>query len=351
MSIEPEPQKPKVIKEPTKPKFSTEKLVEILESFKKPLEEENEERIKYLLQELISKFEIDAIKLFCVNLLEIENLKGALVYSDANKIENRNASLKENTLNLLSSCLISLNSSSTILSYNNSFTILKYLFGDFILVNLSLNDLSNEQASKILSRKIFLICSGLCKEFPRQFILSCVVQWLMEANSKISNKIFNEFLIKIMKECFGEQESWILFQCLQTDCANLKWTDIIYSVLSVLIEKIPNLNSENFNFLLNKMQADSASLSKSTIFSKFLQTILNKCKNHLVLNQASFESNNLKSHNETSFSQSSQSIQSNKQKVSYDSKLLNLIESIVDNNQTLIKKSLLNFVKNLKSDN
>ncbi|CAF0774509.1 unnamed protein product [Brachionus calyciflorus] len=329
--------------------ISIEQIISKLNSMIKAITNENSADLKQNLSDIANNFDLNSVEILCLNLLNIENFKpGCLIYT--NTSESPSVTLKENELVLFFECLIQLNTSINLLSFNISNAFFKSVLSSYILSSVNAST-SNEQLSFILSRRILILCSNLLKEFPRQFIQSCLIQWIIEANLKNLNKIFIEFILKIIKENFTEQDSIILIQNLLMDFSGLKWSDNIYSVLSNLIEKISNLNLESFGLILNKMKNDSFELSKSTIFSKFLLLLLNKFKSNLVVSVSTNHVNNL---NE-SFSTMSQSSQSKRvrttaivETVSYNKNLIDIIESIVENNQTLIKKTLLNLIKSFK---
>jgi hypothetical protein len=307
----------------------TVKLIEILNIFKIDLKQENKENLKNLIINLSNKFNQNLLKQFCINLQDIDNYHGTLNNENTSKI----CSLKENEVNLILNIIIDMNANDNVLSYNSSYLFLRFILSDYVTLNLKQ---STSNTNLILSRKIYSLCCTLCKQISNQFIFSCLVNWLMFINEttlsndshfKSTNKIFTEFLIKLIKECFGERESITMLEnlLLEHSPIGLKWSENVYSVLACLIEKISNLGMENLNSLINRIQHDSNELSKSVIFSKFLLLILNKYK--------------------TSFSSKNEDIYSDRNNISnYINQNLNqLVEKlsiIIQNNQTIMKKTL-----------
>lgn len=304
------------------------KLIEILHIFKVNLKQENSDNLKELILNVSNKFNQKLLKLFCINLQDIENFQGILNNTETSKT----CSLKENEINLILNIIIEMSSNENTLSYNSSYSFLRFILSDYVALNLKQ---SAANTNLILSRRIYSLCCTLCKQMPNQFIYSCMVVWLLFINEttlsndnlfKSTNKIFIEFLIKLIKECFNERESITMLENLLVEHSStgLKWSEMIYSVLSCLIEKISNLSMENLNLLITKIQHDSNELSKSVIFSKFLLLVLNKYK--------------------TCFSSKNEDITEGSSISTYKNQnLTQLIEKlsiIIQNNQTIMKKTL-----------
>ncbi|RNA09431.1 hypothetical protein BpHYR1_037940 [Brachionus plicatilis] len=324
------------------------RIATMILSIKKAMDEENSPQIQQIINDIASNYDQQSAQFFCINFLNIENFKTE-IFKTSN-LESIDLSIQEHQIYQFFENLIQLNSSITLVSYNISCLFLKLIFFNFIVKSIE-TDSGNEQISRVLSRKMLNLSVCLCDEFQRQFIVSCLVPFIVEANSKISNKIFVEFFMKLIKENLNESGCNDLFTILLNDFNSIKWTEIVYSVLSVLIEKISNLNNENIELVLNKMKNDSIDLCKSTIFSKFLLNLLNKFKNRsvvkIVQNQ-NFENQ--------SFQSLSQLCQSKNNKISKESdsdgfnkRYIETIETIIANNKTLIKKTLQNMIKNFKS--
>lgn len=178
----------------------------------------------------------------------------------------------------------------------------------------------------------------LLTEFTHQFIASCLAVWLLElASVKSTNTFLADYILKIIKESFHEVESSImlanLFDCQQTTRTTENWPESMYLIVSSLIERVGNLAYDVLKSLLGRMLNDSKALAKSSVFSRCILLVLNKMK-----------ANNKTSEGVTS---SQTAIKSTLRGV--DADLVFIIESIVDNNLTLMKKSLQIAFKFLKS--
>lgn len=161
----------------------------------------------------------------------------------------------------------------------------------------------------------------LLKEFTHQFISSCLIVWTLElASNPQQSKTLADYILKIVKEDFHEIEANLMLTGLSTQQSSNCWPESIYSIVTSLVEKSACLNYEVLSSLLTRMKSDSTVLTKSSVFSKCLLLLINKCKSG-----------------------------GSSQAVVLNDSLLNLIEIIIGNNQTLIKKSLQTAFKSLKS--
>jgi hypothetical protein len=356
--------------------FTVENAQECFNSIKTHLIDNNHDDLKATLIDLSSKSNHQLVKLISMNLINFETFLSTEEMK-ASEIARKQA-LKESYLTALMNSLIEINAITTI-SYNVSCIFLKSILCDYVLVGLY-NE-NGKDSGKILSRKMFQICTSVFKEFPRQFIYSCLMSWVIKINNDPSvkstpaivstNKFLIEFVTKMIKDCFAETEALITLASLLNEFANLAWYESIYSVISCLIEKLTSLNCENLSLLLTKMKSDSANLSKSNLFSKLLINLLNKCQHiFLVQNQSVVETTSVKAveefinesnlygfsqSNEQSSSQSSQQVKKPKQSRNFTrnanaSHLISNLESIINNNQTLMKTTLLNMLNNFKAN-
>ena len=253
------------------------------------------------------------------SVLNIENYNGTLI-EDVLEV-----SLKENDLISILEILISINESESLLSYSVMNAILSDILGDYILIRLKLKNEAKEasvQIDSILSRKVFAICSQICKQFTRPFMFSCLSSWIKcinESSKSKSSSLLLEFINKLIKDCFGESEAIALIQHLVAEFTNLKWSENVYLTMTNLVDKIANINLENFSIIIDKMQIDSKDLCKSTIFTKLIINLINKYK------QVSATSSSSSSNNDY---------------------LKDKLLVIIENNQTILKKSLMtNFSK------
>ena len=296
-----------------------EKLEHILFSLKKNLEDSNTDELKATISEISTKLSVDSIKKMSKSVLNIENYNGTLI-EDVLEV-----SLKENDLISILEILISINESESLLSYSVMNAILSDILGDYILIRLKLKNEAKEasvQIDSILSRKVFAICSQICKQFTRPFMFSCLSSWIKcinESSKSKSSSLLLEFINKLIKDCFGESEAIALIQHLVAEFTNLKWSENVYLTMTNLVDKIANINLENFSIIIDKMQIDSKDLCKSTIFTKLIINLINKYK------QVSATSSSSSSNNDY---------------------LKDKLLVIIENNQTILKKSLMtNFSK------
>lgn len=316
---------------------------------KQAIDEENSEQVKKIINDIDCNFDSKSVQIFCINFLNIENFKPDSL--NMSNLESTIISIEESQLCFFFENFIQLNSSLTLLSFNISCLFLKFIFSKYILEGMEPNS-SNDQISSLLSRRILSLSANICNEFQRQFVVSCLVPFIIEANSKPSNKIFLEFFIKLIKDNLNESGCSELLSILLNEFNSVKWTEIIYSVLSVLVEKNLSLSSENIELILEKMKIDSIDLSKSTVFSKFLLSLLNKLKTEI-----SMKNNKIKINENPSLIVASQLSQTKTNNISIQSdtfekineKFIESIEVIIANNKTLIKKTLQNLIKNFKS--
>ena len=337
--------------------ISNEKVLELIKSIKKSCLDEDVESLKNLFRELSHLNQSDFLQKFCSYLLDIENFTIEKINLNP---EINCISLKEIDLILMLNSLIDLNTSTTILSYNLSYCYIKHLLSDYVILLVSQTNSSNA-SDTILSRKLLITCGVILQTFTRQFISSCMIQWIIEMNSGQTStdlkkfQIINEFLLKIIKDYFKENECLILIQQLITEYASIKWTEACYTIVSNLIEKIANLNLELFCLLINQMRNDSESLPKSNCFSKLLMTLVNKYKHHLLGGTIGLESNKeVNKENLGPFSQSELIYENRVEKnILPSSKISHLIEAInhiIEKNQTIMKRTLINVIKNLKNN-
>lgn len=175
------------------------------------------------------------------------------------------------------------------------------------------------------------VFNHLLKEFPNQFISSCLTVWLIEiASNKSTSPILGDYILKIVKEDFHELESNIMLTSLSTSDTESQpesnWPEPLYSVITGLVEKIACVNYETINSLLSRMQTDCVYLAKSNVFSKCLQLLMNKMKSFSLINQADDITGG----------------------ESLNDSIRRKIEIIISNNQTLMKKSLQISLKSLK---
>jgi hypothetical protein len=356
--------------------FSFEEALENFNSIKNNLLDNNLEDLKAALIDISAKSSQQLVKLVSMNLINFETFLD-IDEMKANE-RTRKLVLKESHLSILMSSLIEINSTATLL-YNVSCIFLKSLLCDYVLLSLYSESNPCKDASKVLSRKIFQVCSSVCKEFPRQFIYSCLMNWIIKINITSdknsttivsTNRLLIEFVIKIIKDCFAETEALTMLTSLLNEFAQLEWYENIYSVVSCLNEKLTNLNNENLSLLLAKMKNDSLNLSKSNLFSKLLLNLLNKCQSMFVVQKQTESAKAVQEADEImnesnlyGFSQSSEPQPQNSQnvkkaKAAYEtggftrnanaSHLLTNIEFIVANNQTLMKTTLSNMLKSFK---
>lgn len=206
-------------------------------------------------------------------------------------------------------------------SYNSAQSYLRSLVGEYFAIKYrSLSETSEE----LFSRDIMSAFNYLLKEFTHQFISSCLIVWTLElASNPQQSKTLADYILKIVKEDFHEIEANLMLTGLSTQqqqSSTSCWPESIYSIVTSLVEKSACLNYEVLSSLLTRMKSDSTVLTKSSVFSKCLLLLINKCKS----------------------GGSSQTIVLNES-------LINLIEIIIGNNQTLIKKSLQTAFKSIKS--
>ena len=297
-----------------------ERLEHILFSLKKNLEDSNTDELKATISDISTKLSVDSIKKISKSVLNIENYNGTLIEDVLEMV-----SLKEDDLISILESMISINESESLLSYSVLNAILSEILGDYILIRLKLKNETKEasiQIDSILSRKVFAICSQICKQFTRPFMFSCLSNWIKcinESSKSKSSTLLLEFVNKLIKECFGESEAIALIQHLVAEFTNLKWSENVYLTMTNLVDKIANINLENFSIIIDKMQIDSKDLCKSTVFTKLIINLINKYK------QVSATSSSSSSNNDY---------------------LKDKLLVIIENNQTILKKSLMtNFSK------
>ena len=291
------------------------------------LKNEKRAELKDILKEISQKFTLENIKEIC-------------------KMDFK---LNEKELSLLMETLFEINSSEVTLSYNVSFAFLGIL-SDYVK-----EQMNNETQSDLgLSRLVFTLCSNACKNYPRQFVLSCAVNWInllnesLNEKQKVRNKLFTEFLVKLVKESFEETTSTILLQHLSQEHSNSKWSENVYIVVSSLNEKISNLKFEFLKLIVEKMLIDSIEMKKSSVFSKLLLNVMSKFKTALS-NQPI--SKKLQENKDDQIVNDVSNINNN-QKTSTDfSVWLDQIFLIIENNQTILKRSLLNIANSFKTEN
>ena len=352
--------------------FSMQMAEETFNSIKSNISDEA--RLKPILTDLLTiANNEDLVKFVAINLLNLDCFMSVEAIKENEA--TRRVSLKESHLCSLINTLIDLNSSTALLSYQLTCTFLKSLLRDFILFGLySSDEQLGKEASRVLSRKIFLLCSSACKEFSRAFIYACLISWLLKANTSPSrktppvamsaNKLLVEFVLKLVKDCFGETEAVIMIELLLAEYANEDWFENVYSVVACCVDKMSSVDGENLTLLLVKMNQDSKNLSKSNLFSKLLLGLLNKCQSRFVREQQSRDGEDAEKEVESNSSfleLNNPNIKRASQHEEVTSKpgvkkmganvehLISVIESIAANNETLMKTTIMNMIKNIKS--
>jgi hypothetical protein len=274
---------------------------------------------------------------------------------DIKRVCKMDFNLTENELGLLVEILTEINKSEIILSYNVSFAFLGIL-SDYVRVKMK----SECQSGQGLSRQIFTISVSAYSKFSRQFILSCALNWIkllnenLDEKQKIGNKLFTEFLAKLVKECFDEIASSLLLHHLAIENSNSTWSENVYILVSSLHDKISNLKLEFLKVIIEKMFNDSKEMSKSNVFSKLLLNIMNKFKNALS-NQPQpkkIQENSTEMQLESEEHLNANTLGNNQLKKSTNlSNWLEQIFLIIENNQTILKRSLLNIANSFKTEN
>lgn len=199
---------------------------------------------------------------------------------------------------------------------------MRQLLGEYYLVK-SQSLATATIVEEFFPREIMATLGYLLEQFPREFIASCLMIWSIVAvtptNQTAANKAMMDYILKIVKESFRDFESALMLFNLVDKHAKSNWPETIYSIVSCLIDKVfwAELRSEMVHSLLIRMKDDSVCLAKSSVFSKCVLLVLNKIKN------AACDS--------------------------LKDDLVNVIEVIVNNNQSLVKKALLIALKNVKS--
>ena len=274
---------------------------------------------------------------------------------DIKRVCKMDLNLTENELGLLVEILTEINESETILSYNVSFAFLGIL-SDYVRVKMK-----NEcQSGQGLSRQIFTISVSAYSKFSRQFILSCALNWIkllnenLDEKQKVGNKVFTEFLAKLVKECFDEIGSSLLLHHLAIEQSNSAWSENVYILVSSLHDKILNLKLEFLKIIIEKMFNDSKVMSKSNVFSKLLLNIMNKFKSSLS-NQPlprKIQENTTENQLESEEHLNANMLGNNQLKKSTSlSNWLEQIFLIIENNQTILKRSLSNIANSFKTEN
>lgn len=191
-------------------------------------------------------------------------------------------------------------------------------------------------SDELFSREIMTCLGRLLNEFTHQFIASCLAVWSLHvAATTPANTSLTDYILKIVKESFHEVESNImlnnLFDADQSIVNNHKmptgpWPESMYLIVSGLIERIGNVAFNVLKSLLGRMQNDSKAHAKSSVFSRCVLLVLNKMKSG---NKGSSE---------------------NVTGSRLDAELVLNAESIVNDNQTLLKKSLQIALKSLRNN-
>ena len=343
--LQQEPQEISVVKTVTDVKpievstsMSESELRNILHTFKNHLEQENLSELKSLITHVSQKHCIEDISKICKCLIE--------------------SSLSENQLNSIVEGLCELNSvSSSVLSYNVSYAFLGILSA-YVKLNLI------KEGGQILSRQIFAICSNACNKFTRQFILSCLSNWISLLNEnlndtqKLHNKLLTEFLVKLIKDCFDETSSIILLQHLTSEFMNTNWSENVYNIVSSINEKIVNFKFEYFKAVIDKMQGDMKEMCKSNVFSKLLLSMMNKFK-QVLANQPQNSLRNSSNLDNTEMQMdignnaampNTEFYSANQNKKSSLTHMIDQILLIIECNQTILKRSLLNIANSFKGE-
>ena len=290
----------------------------ILASIRDQLSQENRAELTNLLTQISLTHDLKNIKLICKRL-------------------STDTRLSETDVTLIIESVLQIQA----LSYNVSLAFLGIL-SDFVSEKLG-----SDNGQTVLSRQMFTTCSITCHKLTRQFILACLLDWtsrLNEDKHKLTNKLLTEFLVKLVKECFEETSAIILLQELTANLALLNWSENIYSVVSALNEKISNFKFEHFKSVIDKMVADMKLMSKSNVFSKLLLCMMNKFKQVLSYQPSLDTGQNMQTDAEIQVASVS----------SKNASLTHMIEQcllIVENNQTILKRSLLNIVNSFKAEN
>ena len=310
--------------------LSETELNQLLFSFKQCLVDEQTSRLKSLIIEIAQKYPIEDLKKICK--------------SDFN--------LTEAKLSLIMETLFETNSAENNLSYNASYAFLGIL-SDYVKIKL----VNETESGQVLSRQMFTLCSTACNKFTRQFIFSCLTNWIcllnesLDEKQKLTNKLLTEFLVKLVKDCFEETNSILLLQHLTANYFNIKWTENIWIIVSALIDKISNFKFELFKVIVEKMLHDSKDMCKSSVFGKLLLNLMNKFK-QMSANQP--KNRNNQDSTEEMQTDSFELVDSNTNKATNqssknsDTQWMNNIFLIIENNQTILKRSLLNIANSFK---
>lgn len=313
---------------------------DLLNLIRVSLSEDNMDNLKSHLAVLFKNYDQEVNKLLMMNLMASTSTTSPLL--SFNELQDGSVvkqSIKENHLAILINALVEINSTeSSALSYNLVNSFLKIVLYEYVMANLY----DSEKSKEVLSRRVFNLCASVSKEFSRQFIDACLINWLMSinvesaANSSIlaSNKLLVEFMMKIVRDCFTETESLIMLKMLLMNPNSAEWYENVYSVASALVDKTGSMNYETLSLLLNRMKLDSVKLCKSNLFSKLLLSLLNKSQGLLSSSTAGKRTDN-----------------GEDQTVSHttSNQLIHLVEAIIDNNKTLMRTTLLNILKKYKS--
>jgi hypothetical protein len=353
-------------------------------SIKSHLVDNNADNLKSSLIELFATANQQMIKLVSTNLVGLDTFSD----TDDRKLQSDvkiKLGLKESNVSMLASSLIEINTTTTVLSYTTGCLFLKSIMCDYILLSLY-SDEKSRDVEKVLSRKMVQLCSNVYKEFTKQFIYSCLMTWIMKVNVDSgvqsnkglvsSNKLLFDFVTKFIKDYFAQAEALIVLTSLLNEYWSVAWYDNLYAVIACLIDKQLNLSVENLGLLLNKMKNDSVNLSKSNVFSKLVLNVLNKCQSLFLVQQnqegevetkPAADEEAMDQDNLYGFSQpvevSQGSQVTNRQRIpaktdgrctfsrnANASHLISTLESIIANNQTLMKATLSRMVLNFKSD-
>jgi hypothetical protein len=310
-----------------KPNESQSNLSELTALFKEALEQGNSERLKSHLTDLSANYNADFLRQFCANLIDIENHKGVLRSS----VDIKEASLKEHHLSLVVNCLLAFDSPQ--LTYNVSYIYIKFIVCEYVRLKMKL-----QQDGELFSRELTNMCGQLLPAYQRQFLSSCLVEWSAELNSNSTNlngRQLLEFLVNIVKDYFTEIDSSLMLQCLidQQTMFGEHWHEPLYSLVTCVLEKLTsNVTYENLSSLINKMHKDSIDLCKSVVFTRCLALLLNKNKIFFITNQ----------------SQQQPISEMKVTRTLENETLLNLIDSIIENNKTINKRMLATLVKTFK---
>jgi hypothetical protein len=315
--------------EPEKPKEQDNQNIKdkFIEMFKTTLRNDNSSQILIsIIKDLALNYNVETIDHVCNGLILINNDK---------EIDSKNCLINENDLEKVIKSLIQVNSTTTVLSYSITCRFVESLIGDYVLKHFEI--INKKENSNLLTKTLLDLVGNVNIHFKRPFITGCVIKWLIEIinshqnNSECSSlnhqvvDLKKEFLLKIIKDNFDESNcntDYIILLLKELFNFNqnnnqIHWPESIYVILTSLFDRLHIIDFEMFSHLIERMTIDAEHLSKSIVFSKLLLNILNRNKTLFI--------SDLKKNDH----------------------LIKSIESIIETNKTIIKRTLSTFIKKL----